>query len=138
MKDDLKGYMFKEVEIIQSIIRRMASNSFLVKGWTITLVAVTLLFKGTRYHVFIAFIPLIAFWYLDAYFLWQERLYRKLYEWVINNRLKTDQYLLDMNAYRFRDEVESVPRIMRSLTLGLFYGLLGMLTVIYIIVLILV
>jgi len=131
-KESLKEYMLKEIEIIQDIIKRMAFNSFMIKGWAITLVAVALLLRGTeKYQVWIAFIPLLVFWLLDAYFLWQERLYRKLYEWVINNRLKTDEYLFDMNAYRFKDEVQSKFRIMFSITLGWFYGSIAILIIIY-------
>jgi len=130
-KESLKNYMLKEIEIIQDIIKRMAFNSFVIKGWAITLVVVALLLKGTGYQVGIAFIPLVIFWFLDAYFLWQERMYRKLYEWVIKNRLKTDKYLFDMNAYRFEDEVQSRFRIMYSITLGWFYGSIGILIVIY-------
>jgi len=113
-EDKLKEFMLKEIEIIQDIIRRMGFNSFMIKGWAITLVVVTLLLKGTEYQVWIAFIPLLVFWFLDAYFLWQERMYRKLYEWVINNRLKTEEYLFDMNSYRFKGEVQSRFRIMFS------------------------
>lgn len=127
----------KEIDTIQSIINRMSSNSFLIKGWTITLVVGTLLLErsmldGSKLQIFIAFIPLIVFWFLDAYFLWQERMYRKLYDWVIANRLNTDEKLFDMNAYRFRNEVSSRPRIMFSTTLGWFYGSIFVLTVIYV------
>jgi hypothetical protein len=130
-KESLKQYMLKEVDIIQDIIKRMAFNSFMIKGWAITLVVVALLLKGTEYQVWIAFIPLLVFWFLDAYFLWQERMYRKLYDWVINNRLKTDGHLFDMNAYRFKDEVQSRFRIMFSITLGWFYGSIAILIVVY-------
>ncbi len=130
-KGNLKEYMLKEIEIIQDIIKRMAFNSFMIKGWSITLVVVALLLKGTKYQVGIAFIPLLVFWFLDAYFLWQERLYRKLYEWVTTNRLKTDEYLFDMNAYRFKDKVQSRVRIMFSITLGWFYGSIAILVIIY-------
>ena len=68
-------------------------------------------------------------------FLWQERMYRKLYNWVVSNRLKTDEYLFDMNAYRFKDKVQSKVRIMFSITLGWFYGLIAVLIVIYSIIL---
>jgi len=44
----LKEYMLKEIEIIQAIIKRMAFNSFMIKGWAITLVVVTLLLRGTE------------------------------------------------------------------------------------------
>jgi len=107
-KEELKEFMLKEVDIIQDIIKRMAFNSFMIKGWTITLVAVSLLLRGSKYQVFIAYIPLLIFWFLDAYFLWQERLYRRLYNWVIQHRLETDKYLFDMNAYRFKDQVIEV------------------------------
>ncbi|MGB9798331.1 MAG: hypothetical protein ACPLSK_06855 [bacterium] len=130
-KESLKEYMIKEIEIIQDIIKRMASNSFVIKGWTIILVVATLLLKGTNYQALIAFIPLVVFWFLDAYFLWQERMYRELYNWVISNRLKTEEYLFDMNAYRFKDRVQSRLRIMFSLTLGWFYGSIAFLILIY-------
>ena len=134
-KGELKEYLLKEVEIIQDIIRRMAFNSFMIKGWAITLVVITLLLKGTEYQVWIAFIPLLVFWFLDAYFLWQERMYRKLYDWVINNRLKTEEYLFDMNAYRFKGKVQSRVRIMFSITLGWFYGSIAILIIIYTLIL---
>ena len=130
-KESLKEYMLKEIEIIQGIIKRMAFNSFIIKGWTISLVVVALLLKGSEYQVWIAFIPLLVFWFLDAYFLWQERMYRKLYEWVISNRMKTDEHLFDMNAYRFKGTVQSRIRIMFSKTLGWFYGSIAILIVIY-------
>ena len=130
-REELKEFMLKEIEIIQDIIKRMAFNSFMMKGWTVTLVAVTLLLKGSEYQVFIAFIPLIVFWYLDAYFLWQERLYRRLYNWVVQNRMQTEEFLFDMNAYRFKGEEQSKFRIMFSITLGWFYGSIFVLTLIY-------
>jgi len=135
-KENLKEFMLKEIEIIQDIIKRMAFNSFMIKGWALTLVVVTLLLQSTeKYKVWLAFIPLLVFWFLDAYFLWQERLYRKLYEWVINNRLKTEEYLFDMNAYRFKNEVQSIPRIIFSITLGWFYGSIAVLIIIYALIL---
>jgi hypothetical protein len=132
---NLKEYMLKEIDIVQDIIKRMAFNSFMIKGWAITLVVVTLLLKGTKLQVLIAFIPLLVFWFLDAYFLWQERMYRKLYDWIISNRLKTEEHLFDMNACRFKDEVQSKFRIMFSITLGWFYGSIAILTVIYAVIL---
>jgi len=68
---DLNEYMLKEVDLIQNIIKRMASNSFMIKGWTITLAVATLLLKDDNSKILIAYIPLIAFWYLDSYFLRQ-------------------------------------------------------------------
>jgi len=136
-KDNLKEYMLKEIDIIQDIIKRMAFNSFMIKGWAITLVVVTLLLKGTeKSQVWIAFIPLVVFWFLDAYFLRQERMYRILYDWVINNRLKTEEYLFDIKTRRFENEVQSIPRIMFSITLGWFYGSIAILVIIYALIII--
>ena len=131
-KDNLKEYMLKEIDIIQDIIKRMAFNSFMIKGWAITLVVVSLLLKGTeKYQVWIAFIPLVVFWFLNAYFLRQERMYIILYDWVINNRLNTEEHLFDMKTRRFKNEVQSIPRIMFSMTLGWFYGPMAILVIFY-------
>lgn len=58
-------------------------------------------------------------------------MYRRLYDWVVQNRWNTDEYLFDMNAYRFRAEVQSRFRIMFSVTLGWFYGSIAVLVIIY-------
>jgi hypothetical protein len=137
-KEDIKDFMIKELEIIQGIINRMAYNSFMIKGWTITLVVATLLLKGDKYNTFIAFIPIVVFWFLDAYFLRLERLYRRLYNWVKDNRLKTQDFLFDLNYKRFEREEQSIPRIMFSITLVWFYGSLFGLTLIYVILLLLI
>jgi len=131
--EDLKNFMIKELEIIQGIINRMGHNSFLIKGWTITLVVGTLLLKGNKWHPFIALIPIVFFWCLDAYFLRIERLYRRLHTWVKDNRLKTQDYLFDLNYRRFEKEERSILGVMGSITLLLFYFSLLILTLIYII-----
>jgi len=134
-KEQKERFFIEELKIIQDIIKRMAFDSFVIKGWAITLVIITLLLKGDSFQVFISFIPLLVFWYLDAYFLWQERMYRELYNWVAENRLKTDDFLFDLNAYRFKDKVQGKLRIMFSLTLGWLYGCIAVLIVIYALVL---
>jgi len=132
-KEELKEFMIEELKIVQDIIKRLALNSFLIKGWTITLVVATLLLKGNKFQSLLAFIPIIVFWYLDAYFLWLERLYRRLYDWIRTNRLTTEEYLFDMNYRRFIKDEQSRIRIMFSLTLGWFYGSIFVLTSLYVI-----
>ena len=109
---DREKILIEEVKIVQDIIKRMAGNSFNVKTWTITLIVATLLFKGNNNHVFIAFIPLIAFWFLDSYYLQQERLFRKVHDWVVSYRLNNDDKLFNMNPIRFKDKVQSVLRFL--------------------------
>ena len=73
------------LEMVQGIINRMASNSFMLKGWAVTLVAgiFALASKDTdKLYFLIAYIPIVVFWGLDSYYLLQERLYRDLYNKV--------------------------------------------------------
>ena len=77
----------KHLEMIQAVISRMAHNSFLLKGWSVTLVAAIFALAATRdtdtlFIVIIALLPTLMFWGLDAYFLRQERLFRRLYDHV--------------------------------------------------------
>lgn len=113
----------KHLEMIQNIINRMASNSFLVKGWCITLVSAVFVLSGkdaNTMFIAVAFFPLLMFWILDAYFLRQERLFRKLYDKVRN----TDESSIDfsMNTAPFTAEVASWLAVAFSQTFLLFYG----------------
>ena len=73
----------KHLDYIQSTINRMADNSFKVKGWMVTLIsALMALYVNTEKISFllVAFIPMFVFWFLDAYYLQQERKFRGLYD----------------------------------------------------------
>ena len=81
MRDDIIKYL----ELIQTVTARMASNSFFLKGWTITIAAglFALAAKDSNIHfALLALFPALAFWGLDAYYLRQERLFRELYKEV--------------------------------------------------------
>lgn len=125
---DLLDYLFKEIEIVQDVIGRMANNSFLIKGWAVTLIVASLIIKGAKYHHYVSFLPWFVFWCLDTYFLRTERLYRELYDWLIINRQKSEEFLFDMNKAslekRFGKEVPSMIQVMFSKTLVTFYGIL--------------
>jgi hypothetical protein len=126
-----KESLYKEIDLIQGIIARMANNSFLLKGWLISLIVVVLaLTKDTImdvqsiYFVVILLLPVIVFWYLDAFFLHKEKCYRKLYDWVIENHKNADNYLFDLNYTRFQKQVSCILCIMFSNTLLIYYGLI--------------
>ena len=71
----------KHLEMIQGVINRMAGNSFMLKGWTVTLVSGIFVLAGRdmdKQYFIVAYIPVFVFWCLDAYYLLQERLYRSL------------------------------------------------------------
>ena len=77
--------VIKHLEMIQSVITRMASNSFMLKGWAVTIAAAlfTLSAVGTNPLFFAAvFLPILLFWGLDSYYLMQERMFRVLYDYV--------------------------------------------------------
>ena len=93
----------KHLELIQGVINRLATNSFQMKGWTVVLVAaiLVLLARENRLEAaYIALAPILAFWSLDGYFLWQERLYRTLYDHV--RSLGEGQIDFSMNVAPFR------------------------------------
>ncbi len=60
---------------IQGIITRMGTNSFLLKGWSVTLVAAMFALAvkdADKSFMLIAYFPVFVFWALDASFLHQE------------------------------------------------------------------
>ncbi|WP_420378600.1 hypothetical protein [Gilvibacter sp.] len=131
-----KETLHKEIDLIQGVINRMASNSFLLKGWTVTIiVGVLALTKDTivtsdvTYFALILLIPLCVFWYLDAFFLHKEKCYRKLYKWVIENRPTSNEYKYDLNYKRFENDVDSIAKIMRTSTIGVFYGIIALILI---------
>lgn len=78
----------KHLEFVQNVITRMNVNSFQLKGWMITIVSALLaLYVNSEnvLYVFVAVVPVIVFWCLDAYYLKQEALYRKLYQDIVND-----------------------------------------------------
>lgn len=76
--------VIRHLEMIQGVINRMARNSFLLKGWAVTLVVATLWVIGRREipawsgGILIG-VVVSAFGWLDYYYLRQERLFRELY-----------------------------------------------------------
>lgn len=119
----------KEIDLIQGCINRMAQNSFMIKGWCITIVTALIAFLDKNINAFILgfifIIPILAFWYLDSFFLLTERLYRRKYEWVIKNRLTSDEKIFDLNPNSFKDvKKDKEIKIMFSKTLRWFYLML--------------
>ena len=118
----------KELGLIQDCIKRMANNSFLIKGWTITYIGgILALFNGKLSVLLLAAIILLgvtAFWSLDAFFLQTEKAYRELYKEVILLRPKgifDNQYSLDPSKYR--KQAGSRFDIAMSKTLCPLYGI---------------
>ena len=103
----MKKSKSKHIDIVQSTISRMAQNSFAIKGWTITILVGLFVFLQNdkfRNNIFIYLIPIIFFWLLDSYYLWQERLFRKLYNYIIVN--VTEESDLSMNVTQYKNTVK--------------------------------
>jgi len=117
----------KHLEFIQSTITRMAANCFLIKGWTVTLIsALFALSAGNSNldYVIISFLPLPVFWVLDGYYLWQERLYRALYDQI---RIKKEEEIdFTMSTKQFIKKEKGWIKAIFSKTLVMFYGLVLM------------
>lgn len=82
--------------MIQGVINRMASNQFLFKGWSITLIAAIATFSANGSSPALMAIPIVAtllFWFVDAYYLMLERAFRRLYTDVC----KKDEDTIDFN-----------------------------------------
>ena len=72
----------KHLEFIQNVITRMNTNSFQIKEWSVVIISALLaVYASTANNCFIliAIFPTIIFWFLDAYYLTQERRFRALY-----------------------------------------------------------
>jgi len=77
----------KYLEFIQQIIARMNSNSFHIKGWSVTIVSALLaVYASTKNTnlIVIGVFPTLIFWFMDAYYLTQERRFRGLYNDAAN------------------------------------------------------
>ena len=113
----------KHLEIIQGVINRMANNAFLLKGWTVVLVSALFALAAkdsNKLYIYLAYFPTIAFWILDGYFLWQERLYRKLYDKV--RKMSPSDIDFSMDTSSVVNQVDPWSEVVLSKTVTVFHG----------------
>ena len=119
------GNKVPHLEMIQGVINRLAHNSFLLKGWSVTLVSAFFALAANSsqvYFVCAAFLPAVMLWGLDGYFLRQERLFRKLYDHV---RVLPDEEIdLSMDTSSVSDQVDGWLKVTWSKTLRVFHGVI--------------
>lgn len=105
---------YKHMDYIQSAISRMTSNSFYLKGWNVTIIAaiVALSFKESDWRIYACALVLnVVFWFLDAYYLMQEKLFRELYDKV--SKISDDSLVdFSMNTSEFKEKVSAIPCLM--------------------------
>lgn len=117
----------KHLEFLQGAVNRTARNLFLLKGWTITLIAALFALSANdlnKAYVLVACFPALVFWILDGYFLSQERRFRALYDHV--RKLDEDQIDFSMDTAPFKNEPRNTwAGAMLSATLVTYYGALA-------------
>ena len=115
----------KHLDYIQNTIARMSHNSFLLKGWAVTLVGA--LFALSQKDIdsgitVIAMLLTMMFWGLDVYYLSKEHLFRLLYDEV---RLKDpDEIDFAMMPTEPRSSHTDIVVKLTSPTQLYFYGVL--------------
>jgi hypothetical protein len=131
--EDFAERRVKHLEMLQAVIARLGTDSFLVKGWAVTVVGAFLGFAVNKDDVSLALVglvPCVFFWGLDAYFLRAERLFRHLFEAVREGRDDVEPFFMAATAPTFVERVrqgghhETWWRTARRPTLVVFYGAL--------------
>ena len=116
----------KHLEFIQGVVNRLATASFRMKGWAVVLASAlfVLMKEGLGGLTPVALVPVLIFWGLDGYFLWQERLFRGLYDHVRVLEEGSVDYSMDVSAFRSGWKQTWIGAVL-SITLILFYGALA-------------
>lgn len=90
------------LQMMQENITRMAGNSANAKTWLITIVtgffAIGCSIKDLDWWLLLAIIPIVVFWYIDAYYLSLERALRnreQIYINILNSLERTGDNLID-------------------------------------------
>jgi hypothetical protein len=95
----------KHLELITSVINRLANNSVLLKGWSITLFVVFFSIQSSTIP-FASFLLMLffilGFGLLDIYYLYLERAYRDLYEEVRNRSNEEIDFSMIVSKYKNR------------------------------------
>jgi len=90
------------LRFLQDVIARMNRNSFQLKGWCITIVTALVALEaktGACCLLVAAIFAVLAFGFLDGYYLLTERRFRGLYKDVINGRSNVKLFEMSISRY---------------------------------------
>ncbi len=113
----------EHLKIIEAVINRLGRNSLWVKTWSLALIVAAATLIATHYvhrpYFSLVLIPfVVGFWILDGYFLWQERLFRRVYDEV---RVQSDtDFQMELLKHRGKPKCSWLSAIF-SVTLVIFY-----------------
>ncbi len=123
--------VFSYLEILQSIINRMASSSASCKTWSIALVSAIMVIvanKGNPDFVWIATIPIVLFFFLDSNYLGLERQFRRQYTTFVcelhKDKVSKEDIFLITTDTGMADRLYMTFRAFSSISTWPFYGLL--------------
>lgn len=130
----MKHDVVKHLDIVQAVIARMANNSFLLKGWSITLVAALFALAEKDSNInfaVLALFPALSFWGLDAFYLRQERLFRQLYADICSsiNSESSDLIPFSLETGKYAKSVDSWLHTLFAPTVVVLHGTVVALTV---------
>jgi hypothetical protein len=115
------------LEMIQGVINRMGSNSFSVRAWAIGLMTGLVALGGDRITqpavLASTTLGVLLLWYLDAFYVRQERLFRRLFDDARGGTLKASEGAFSMSVTEYEDTV-TFWKAARSRTVVPIYGVL--------------
>ncbi len=106
--------------MIQAVIGRLGNDSFLVKGWAITVAGVFYGFaiQTTNSKLAVASAaPTLAFWVLDVYFLRAERLFRALHDHVRRPTNEIEPFYMNATSKAFVEMAQA-----KDTSIGSWWG----------------
>lgn len=107
--------------LIQGTISRLATTSFLIKGWGVTLVSAIFALAAKDANsafVLVAYFPSIMFWLLDGYFLGMERRFVEMYNQASEGLISK----FEIKPHNFTTKRACMAAACFSRTLLLFHG----------------
>lgn len=126
-------YKVKNLEMIQAIISRMASNSFMLKGWCVTLdIGIfSLNYEMVEKSILLLlYLVIIIFWGLDSYYLKLERQYRCIYNMCLNDEI--DRFDLNIQDKNLKKKVCFHVCLLSKTEIAYYFSLALILTIVLI------
>jgi hypothetical protein len=115
----------QHLEFIQNIITRMNTNSFQIKGLAVTIVSALLAIYASTTNiafVFLSIAPTTLFWFLDSYYLQQERKFRGVYNNVCGLKNDVEIKPYEMPVQKFQGGQYCFCTVFWSKTVAWLYG----------------
>ena len=130
-EDNKLKLLTEELKMLQDIVKRMADNSFKMKGWAVALIAIAIIFRAHVSSIFVSIIPLLAFSYLDAYYLLFERRFRDLYNKKVDKFQKGD--FKEIFKFNINGKITfcDILDVYKSQSVWVFYGGIFILVLIF-------